>query len=323
MGNNLKKMLTNEETHQAMVDNFEPVETFKFHPPFPEDSNNGLYLNDFYLPEEIVTIILNYIPPKQVLKASLVCKKWCNIIKSDSFWSDIYSRRYNKKPKKLPWYVYYCLLTSDYFDKNLIKNGNGQNQYQNWKIVMNYGDGFRIEDPPCGSDPLPPDVPDFNGKTSCFATSYYECNKFQEVSLNNRLLRLIFMKYKPHIYLSEWVAARFDCGSVYHLICKLYGHKQDKTKTRSRRTDGDSSDDTEEEETEQPLHIEQKELRVEQWAGSTWSKVEMVVSDYPPGVDRIVFQHEGRDTQFWKGHYGSKMAGGVLKILFDSIEPLS
>lgn len=48
----------------------------------------------------------------------------------------------------------------------------------------------------------------------------------------------------------------------------------------------------------------------------------MVIKDYPSGVNRIVFQHEGRDLQFWKGHYGSKMAGGVVKLLFDSIQPL-
>lgn len=48
----------------------------------------------------------------------------------------------------------------------------------------------------------------------------------------------------------------------------------------------------------------------------------MVLRDYPDGVNKIAFEHEGRDTQFWKGHYGSKMAGGVLKILFDTIESI-
>lgn len=43
---------------------------------------------------------------------------------------------------------------------------------------------------------------------------------------------------------------------------------------------------------------------------------------YPENVLTLVFEHEGQDTQFWKGHFGSKMAGGVLKFVFDSIEPV-
>lgn len=48
-------------------------------------------------------------------------------------------------------------------------------------------------------------------------------------------------------------------------------------------------------------------------------QVEIIVKDYPDDVRTLIFEHEGRDTQFWKGHYGSKMAGGVLKFDFDSI----
>lgn len=47
-----------------------------------------------------------------------------------------------------------------------------------------------------------------------------------------------------------------------------------------------------------------------------------IAEKYSCEVNMIVFQHEGKDTQFWKGHYGSKMAGGVVKIMFDSIVPL-
>lgn len=275
MGNNFRKMVTLEEPQSSQeLNRFEPVESFTFHESFLiEDSHNGLYFNDVYMPEEIVSIILSYIPPKKILNTTLVCKKWCNIIKSDAFWSEIYSREYNRRPKKLPWYVYYSYITSDYFDKNLIKNGNGQNQFDHWKIVMNYGDGFRIEDPPQSSDPLPSDVPEFNGKTSCFATSYYECNKFQEISFRrNRLLQLIFMKYRPHIYVSEWMAARFDCGCSYNLFCKLYG-RDEPVKGRVKVIQDDSSDD--EIEVQEPMHVEGREMRIEQWAGSTWQKVSL------------------------------------------------
>ncbi|RZC35562.1 FBA and/or F-box-like domain containing protein [Asbolus verrucosus] len=333
--------LNSKETQK--VKNLESVETFKFHDSFIEDTSNGLYFNNFYLPEEVVLIILSYIDPKEVLKASLVCKKWCNLIKSDPFWFAIYSRVHKKKPKKLPWYVYYCLFASNYFDQNLIKNGNGQDKYEHWRIVQNGGDGFAIEDSPIGADPLSLDIPEFNGRTSCFATSYFECNKLQEISLESSpLMQLILNKFKPHIYLSEWVAGRFDCGCNYILHCKLYGKKLPNQLPSPpplgrvlhfRRPNAanrlplqiiNNRDYVEHFGTtsEEALHVQSNGTKIEQWVGSTWSKViELLVKDYPEGVKSIVFQHQGCDTQFWRGHYGSKMAGGVLKILFDSIEP--
>lgn len=48
--------------------------------------------------------------------------------------------------------------------------------------------------------------------------------------------------------------------------------------------------------------------------------MELVIQDYQDIIDTIVFQHQGMDTQFWSGHYGSKMAGGVVKILMNSIK---
>lgn len=51
-----------------------------------------------------------------------------------------------------------------------------------------------------------------------------------------------------------------------------------------------------------------------------WKKVEMNVKDYiKEDILHLIFEHEGHDTQFWKGHYGSKMAGAVVKFQFDTI----
>lgn len=163
--------------------NFTPVEYFRFHSAFEDDEVNGLCLNNHYLPEEIIVIILSYLPPSKILNLSLVCKKWCNIIKSDHFWIHLYSRYYPNKSKQLPWYVYYSFFTTKNFD-NLIQNGNGEKGYKYWKIIKNLGDEFRIEDPPAGANQLPSDVKEFNNKTSCFATSFYECNKIQVLKLN-------------------------------------------------------------------------------------------------------------------------------------------
>lgn len=64
-----------------------------------------------------------------------------------------------------------------------------------------------------------------------------------------------------------------------------------------------------------------KELTINQWEGKAWQKLEILIDEYPPTLNSLFFDHEGTDTQFWKGHYGSKMAGAVLRFQFDSIEP--
>lgn len=46
-------------------------------------------------------------------------------------------------------------------------------------------------------------------------------------------------------------------------------------------------------------------------------QLEMIIDDYPSDIEQIIFIHSARDIQFWKGHYGMKMAGAVVKLLLD------
>lgn len=265
-----------------------------------DESDNGLFLSNIYIPEEVLLHILSYIEPRNLLKYSLVCKQWNSIIKSYSLWSSIYKRRYNRKPKKLPWYLYYCHLSTNYFDVNLLRNGNGEDGFNHWVIKEDGGDKFIVEDPPIGADPLNIDIPEFHNKTSCFATSYGNSVKIQTIQLGqSNLFRYILNNYKPHIYLSEWTAGRFDCGCVYRLRCGFSGLPPNLQVTKPSSGN-----------------------KVTQWEGSKWKKIDILITNYPEGVEGLTFEHEGRDTQFWAGHFGSKMAGGVIKLLFDSIEPI-
>ncbi|KAG0413400.1 hypothetical protein HPB47_009442 [Ixodes persulcatus] len=45
--------------------------------------------------------------------------------------------------------------------------------------------------------------------------------------------------------------------------------------------------------------------------------------DYPKGVRYVRFAHLGTDTQFWAGHYGAKMAGGMVRIAAEQTNPTS
>lgn len=215
--------------------------------------DNGLSLNNIYLPQEVLLHLLSFIEPKKLLQYCRVCRTWNKLIKSYSLWSIIYKRKYNNKPKKLPWYVYYCFFTSNYFHKNLLQNCNGEHRFTNWQMTSNGGGGFIIEAVPMGSDPLPTDVPEFNGKSSCFATSYGRCSKNQRIHLDqNKLLKFILENYKPHIYISEWVAGRFDCGCIYSMNC-IFKDKDDKD-----------------------IGNAVCGYIVQQWEGSKWTKVLMI-----------------------------------------------
>jgi hypothetical protein len=44
-------------------------------------------------------------------------------------------------------------------------------------------------------------------------------------------------------------------------------------------------------------------------------QVSHVFHNYGPGVRFIKFYHGGIDTQFWAGHYGSKMSGACVKLM--------
>lgn len=158
--------------------NFAPVERFEFHGEFEVISINGLHFESHYIPEELLINILCFVDPKELLQLSVVCKKWCNIIKSDHFWSCLCKRFYPHKIKQLPWYIYYSYFTTNNYT-NLLHNISGERRFDHWKINKNFGDKFIVESIPIGADPLPSDIKDFNGRTSCFATSFGTCRKIQ------------------------------------------------------------------------------------------------------------------------------------------------
>ncbi|KAF2899430.1 hypothetical protein ILUMI_06739 [Ignelater luminosus] len=280
------------------------MEILDLEPPYAiqnyvKNTKNGLYFNNVYIPEEIILYILAFLDPKELLKFSLVCHNWNKFIKSYTLWSTLYRRKYHDKPKQLPWYLLYCLLNTNYFNNNLLKNGNGEEEFAHWHILD--GGYCMIENPPRGTDPVPLHVPEFNKQTGCFATAYGYFWKMQNIKLGkNSFFRYIVNRYKPHIYLSEWTACRFNCGCIYKLRC---GFVRSDTCDPYRRKAG-------------AVH------RVNQKEGSKWEKIEIIITEYPDDIEELIFEHEAHDVDYKGRHCSSKVAGCVLKFLFDSIEPL-
>nr|AEE62816.1 unknown [Dendroctonus ponderosae] len=283
---------------------------------------NGLILNELYLPKELLLEILSNLSSQDVIKCSLVCKTWFNLTRSTALWKSIYFKQeQRKKVRNLPWYVFYCHLSSDYF-RNVIKNGNGELHFKHWQILQNKGDKFGVEKVPTGCDLLPADIPEFHGKTSCFVTSYEYCSKYQKFDLSSkRLLSYIIQKYRPILYASEWYTGRFDCSCSYDLLlaCERTSEKWEPKKLIKNRHSFFPANRTLPSSIGWPY---QKSVSGSAGLDHThWEKKEIFYEDYPDDLTCIIFIHGGKDAQFWKGRYGSKMAGGTLKFVFESIQP--
>ncbi|XP_076331848.1 F-box only protein 44-like isoform X3 [Tachypleus tridentatus] len=207
------------------------------------------------IPEECIICVLSKVPVSDIKNCRLVCKMWKQLIDGHSVWKEK------------------CL-------KNLSQ----------WTIIENGGDKWLVENEAVGVDPFPED-----DIKSCFATSYMNCSKFQLINLFQQgVLQEVMDNARPKIEVSEWHAARFDCGSVYELKVHLLDENY---------------------EPQDEFHYGPYE--VAQWQGRQWIQTKHLFEHYPPGVRYIQFRHSGKDMQFWAGHYGSKMCGARVTFVFN------
>lgn len=252
-----------------------------------------LPIGDF--PDSILENVFCFLPPKDLIQnCRLVCKRFRDIIDSNGFWKSKCEREKKALPnfrfKELPPRYYQAICIYNAYGRNLLKNGHGDSRdgrVAHWQVLSNGGDGWTIECPPAGADPLP------LANQHCFATSYGTCTKQQVIDLvKNGMFPEVMDQFKPPIEVSEWYAARFDCGSIYQVTVDLLNEE------RIPLASYDSG-----------------MLETQQWVGREWKQVKYTFRGYPAGVRFVKFMHTGRDTQFWAGHYGSKMAGGAVRIL--------
>ncbi|XP_016836827.1 F-box only protein 6 isoform X1 [Nasonia vitripennis] len=285
---------------------------------FDEDSSNGLFIEEKYIPEEILSLILCYVDHKTLLACQLVCKQW-QFIMQDFVWHKIAELRLGRvipKNKSVPWQLYYFSCTKP-FEKNLIKNHSGElGLNAHWTVTASGGNGWKVEAPPHGVPPLPDD-PVFEDKVYCFVTSFYvnpssrhaqnvdilSCHKFQIVDLiKEGFAEYLLDNFQPKIKVSEWIASRWDCSATYGCDFQLIGVKN---KKKVRVFD---------------FKRMITELKAENNTQNEWIKVEYTFEGYGKGLRKIKFMHGGQDRRFWRGHYGSKMAGACVKVenpLFD------
>ncbi|EFN82857.1 F-box only protein 2 [Harpegnathos saltator] len=195
------------------------------------------------------------------------------------------------------WSVFYLICKKKPFERNLIKNHSGEHKNIgiHWQIVKQGGDHWIVENPPIGVPELPLTEPVFEGKQSCFVTSYNLCLKIQEIDLiAEGLTPYVLDVLQPPIKVSEWYSCRWDCPAIYECQFKLL-----------RETNIECS----------PLDVFEIYEDLEGEKQNKWFCASHIFKDYGPGVRKIGFIHGGKDKSFWAGHYGSKMAGACVCVM--------
>ncbi|XP_048872960.1 F-box only protein 6-like isoform X1 [Brienomyrus brachyistius] len=150
----------------------------------------------------------------------LVCHQWKEIVDSTSYWRErcrregLKLRDRNKCPED--WSQFYILSKNR---KNLLKNPRADEMFTGWRIMLNGGDGWKIED-------VALNFPD-EGVKKYFVTSFGSCKKSQLIDVVSEGYGPHLMdEIQPDIVISDWFSPRWDCGCVYEICVELLDQEQ-------------------------------------------------------------------------------------------------
>ncbi|XP_077881408.1 F-box only protein 6 isoform X1 [Ictidomys tridecemlineatus] len=242
------------------------------------------------LPENILLELFTHVPARQLLlHCRPVCSLWRDLIDVVTLWKRKCLREgFVTEDWDQPvadWKIFYFLCS---LRRNLLRNPCAEEDMGSWRIDSNGGDHWKVESLPGehGTDFPDPQVKKY------FVTSYGMCLKSQLVDLKAEgYWEELLDTFRPEIVVKDWFAARADCGCSYHIRVQLAS--ADYIVLAS---------------------FEPPPVTIHQWNDATWTEVSHTFSDYPPGVRHILFQHGGKDTQFWAGWYGPRVTNSSIII---------
>lgn len=197
---------------------------------------NGLLFNNrYYIPSEILSLILSNVDVKTLYKhCTLVCKLWNAIIKECvckiKCEQELRKDNENKyklqwlREKQYPYYVYQIISVSNKsFYKNLIRNPCGMERFNYWILdTERRMNNFTIEDCTlfdnniCKID----DELISSNVTKCFTIRNCELGgRLQIIDLYKYGLTQQFIdEYQPPIYVSEWYGCRRDNVTCIYIL---------------------------------------------------------------------------------------------------------
>lgn len=191
-----------------------------------ENVTNGLLFNNqYYIPPEVLSLILSNVDVQTLYKrCTLVCKQWNATIKEQVCKVKCEQKlmKYPENKHKLQWfrqnqhpyYVYQTISVSNQsFYKNLIRNSCGMQGFKYWIMNKSFYK-FKIEDYSL-FDHIVCKIDDdllTSNITKCFTIKNCEAaGKLQIIDLYEYGLTQQFIdEYQPPIYVSEWYGCRSD-----------------------------------------------------------------------------------------------------------------
>uniref|UniRef100_A0A915BMA0 FBA domain-containing protein n=1 Tax=Parascaris univalens TaxID=6257 RepID=A0A915BMA0_PARUN len=284
----------------------------------PGGDNEDIMVYGEPIPPQILAEIFMRIDRKIIVGCicPLVCRRWHNVLSAAGFWIDYMRRRSRTIPP--PALRSESLLNmkkvcfKQPFERNLIDNPSGEKNFDGWTVLDNGGDRMIVEKPPLNcSTNLDDEIP------LAFVTSYGWGTMRYVIDLWNEGIEAVFLDtYRPPITVSEYFTCRRDCAAVYALQVELIPDGQESRICNNVvPRDYWRNDLPEQQDVITDKSVTQVR-RMEQWSNAEWQRVEHTFEDYPIGVRFVVFQHSGKDLQFWAGHYGSKMAKASVIVHF-------
>ena len=268
------------------------------------------------LPYGPASHILNYLPPQELVNVCmLVSRRWLEFLSDITFWKSKMKQdgNYSDELNSITDINWPKLYLKTIYKPNLIKSfdEDGKLSFTHWrtsstawehfkmskKIVWNGGGGNKWDieisiNPEVDSDLFEDNMFSVHN----YVTSYNWCCREQVVCLANMGLSAQLMdQVQPELEISEWFCARFDCGSHFCIRVELLDAEK------------------------KVVEFFERTETTEQWLGGElgWRKIQHVFTGYGAGVRYLRFADAGKDTQFWAGHYGSKMAGAWARVNFN------
>lgn len=285
------------------------------------------------LPNEILTLIFLNLPAKQLCKSViLTCKKWKNLIESNSFWTEklLFDSKasfelikyLNSDDCYLPKKLYF----RNPYAKNLIRNPCGEKNFESWAFKPNFcfeqNSNYEINNQNGYLD---------MGNLNSFQVSLFksirntsESNGFLIESENNGSQPILDNESRK---LTKFATSHF-MGSKYQII-DLVSEGVDrnvivKLKPKIEIIDFYSGRHDCDAEYHIRVSLFDEDLAkiytisfdhiISQYNNGKWHKFYHVLENYPDNLRYILFHHGGKDTQYWAGYHGVKITNSIVRF---------